>query len=79
MFESANGRSLAASMPRERVVPESDGPFAKLAGETVMPWSLHVTAKCLAELWELSVEDTEETLIANGKKLLTEMGVGGAQ
>ncbi|WP_233623982.1 Qat anti-phage system TatD family nuclease QatD [Burkholderia vietnamiensis] len=79
MFESANGRSLAASMPRERVVPESDGPFAKLAGETVMPWSLRVTAKYLAELWELSVAETEETLIANGNRLLTEMGMGGPQ
>ncbi|PRZ52297.1 TatD DNase family protein [Paraburkholderia fungorum] len=74
MFDSANGRSLAASMPRNRVVPESDGPFAKLAGETIMPWSANDTASRLSVLWGLPFEDTAEALISNGKQLLRAMG-----
>ena len=75
MFESSNGRALAASMPRERVVPESDGPFAKLAGATVMPWSSSDTAERLSALWGLSFDETAETLDWNGNQLLRLMGL----
>lgn len=33
MLASKNGRTLAARMPRERVLTESDGPFAHINGE----------------------------------------------
>ncbi|WP_375507764.1 Qat anti-phage system TatD family nuclease QatD, partial [uncultured Caballeronia sp.] len=75
MFESTNGRSLAANMPRDRVVPESDGPFTKVAGEPVMPWSANDTARSLSKLWGLSFEDTVETLNRNGRQLLRIMGL----
>lgn len=74
MFESANGRSLSANMPRDRVVPESDGPFAKVAGKTVMPWSSNDTARRLSVLWGLSSEATAKTLNSNGMALLKAMG-----
>ncbi|WP_343674910.1 Qat anti-phage system TatD family nuclease QatD [Paraburkholderia heleia] len=75
MFESASGRSLAEKMPRDRVVPESDGPFAKTDGAPVMPWSADETARRLSPLWGLSQEETAETLTSNGKRLLQVMGV----
>jgi TatD DNase family protein len=75
MFESANGRSLAANMPRDRVVPESDGPFTKVAGEPVMPWSADDTARRLSVLWGLSFEEAAKALNSNGKQLLRIMGV----
>lgn len=37
MFNSKNGRALAAMLPRDRVVPESDGLFAQLGGKPLMP------------------------------------------
>jgi TatD DNase family protein len=74
MFDSANGRALAAAMPRDRVVPESDGPFAKVAGKPVMPWSAVQTAEGLAPLWGQSPAETAETLAANGRTLLRLMG-----
>jgi len=70
MFESANGRALAAVMPRDRVVPESDGPFAKIAGEPVMPWSARQTAEGLGPLWSLSAEATADALVRNGRTLM---------
>ncbi|MFM0175613.1 TatD family hydrolase [Paraburkholderia sediminicola] len=75
MFESANGRSLVQKMPRDRVVPESDGPFAKIDGKSVMPWSADDTARRLSVLWGLPPEDTEETLTFNGKQLLRLIGI----
>lgn len=68
-FASANGRRLAAKFPRNRVVPESDGPFAKLKGQPVMPWSSVETAKGIASFWAVSVEEAATQLHANGRTL----------
>ena len=74
MFESTNGRILAAKMPRDRVVPESDGPFAKVGGNIVMPWSAGDTAKRLSAVWGTSVDETAEILVSNSNQLLGLMG-----
>lgn len=74
MFDSANGRALAVAVPRDRVVPESDGPFAKIAGKPVMPWSGSQTAEGLASLWRLSTEETAGALAQNGRALLKLIG-----
>ena len=74
MFESANGRALAAKMPPARVVPESDGPFAKVAGTTVMPWSAHDTAGRLATLWGVRSDQAAASLAYNSNQLLRLMG-----
>ena len=70
MFESANVRALAAAMPHDCVVPESDGPFVKVAGKPIMPWNAHQTAEGLAPLWGLSTNETAEALARNGRTLL---------
>lgn len=69
MLESPNGRRLAQMMPRDRVVPESDGPFATVGSKTVMPWDALSTATVLARLWALPEEDAREALISNGRQL----------
>jgi TatD DNase family protein len=73
-FESAAGRALAAKLPRDRVVPESDGPFAKENGATVQPWSMRRTAHLFAPHWECTEHEALATLNANGQKLLHKMG-----
>lgn len=72
-FNSAAGRSLAARLPRGRVVPESDGPFAKENGTPVKPWSMERTAQLFAPLWECSEHEALATLKINGQKLLSAM------
>lgn len=74
MFDSASGKALAAAMPRDRVVPESDGPFAKIEGKPVMPWSESQTVERLAPLWRLSTEETASALAQNGRALLKLIG-----
>lgn len=74
MFDSANGRELAANMPRNRVVPESDGPFAQAAGKPVMPWDASQVATNLSALWGVSMEDAVKHLEDNGTQLLRLMG-----
>ena len=69
MMESANGRKLAALMPRDRVVSESDGPFAKIRGAHVMPWEANTVAVKLAGTWCLSQEEVSTVLKSNGLRL----------
>lgn len=69
-FNSTSGRALAKKLPRDRVVPESDGPFAQFNEGTVMPWSADETARLLATAWEQPFDQVRLNLDANSKQLL---------
>jgi TatD DNase family protein len=70
MFNSSSGRALAAKLPRDRVIPESDGPFAQLDKKPVMPWSMPITAQLLAEAWDIPLKEASSTLEQNSLRLL---------
>lgn len=70
MLQSANGRRLAEMMPRDRTVPESDGPFAKLDGETVMPWQAADVCTKLADLWRMPSAEISVLLEENSERLI---------
>ena len=55
MLAGTKGQKLVASMPRERVLTESDGPFAQLAGRTLMPWDVPATYPVLARVWDTDI------------------------
>lgn len=69
MLESANGRKLSGLMPRDRVVSESDGPFAKMRGASVMPWEAATVAVKLADIWGVQREEAMQSLRSNGLRL----------
>ncbi|SKB07089.1 TatD DNase family protein [Pseudomonas extremaustralis] len=73
-FNSTSGKALAKKLPKDRVVPESDGPFAQVGGKTVQPWSFELTAKLLSEAWGLPEVEVQERLKENARRLLTSMG-----
>lgn len=73
-FASASGRALAAKLPQQFVVPESDGPFAQFKGEPVMPWSADLTAQHLGHAWGMSAADAGQILDSNSRRLLELMG-----
>ena len=75
MFASRSGRAVAAMLPRDRVVPESDGPFAKINGKPVLPWSAGLTASCLADTWSIGLDETANLLESNSLQLLRLMNV----
>jgi TatD DNase family protein len=70
MMNSVNGRRLAALMPRNRVVSESDGPFAKVRGARVMPWDANTVEIKLAEAWRVSKDHASIALKSNGLRLI---------
>lgn len=73
MLQSANGRKLVAQMPRDRVVPESDGPFAKVGGEVLLPWQALEVSEPLGIVWGTTQADATEQLRENGTNLIARM------
>ena len=47
MLASARGRDLAAAMPNDRLLTETDAPFARRGDRPLFPWE---ATDCLAEL-----------------------------
>lgn len=70
MLVSEKGRGLAARMPRERVLTESDGPFAQLHGNPVMPWQVENALQALSQIWSLPSAEVENNIRRNLKNQL---------
>jgi TatD DNase family protein len=71
MLRSENGRRLAARMPRDRVLTETDGPFAQDGKQPLSPFDVGRAVAKLAALWSISERDVEMRLAANLKELLS--------
>ena len=65
MLRSAKGRELTSRIPRDRILTESDGPFAKLKDRPIFPWDTALAIKGLAELWKCDIAAVEQTLTEN--------------
>lgn len=70
MLGTERGKSLVKEMPNDKVLTETDGPFAKLNRKSIMPWDVQEATFQLSEVWQLRPEQTDVVLIANLKKLL---------
>ena len=70
MLANEKGRILAERMPRERVLTESDGPFARLNRAAIMPWQMETAVQTLSLLWSLPVGDVEQSIRRNFQHLL---------
>lgn len=69
MLRGEKGRELATRMPRERVLTESDGPFAQIDGRSAWPWEASSAAGVLGQIWGQSLPDVERQLSANLARL----------
>ena len=70
MLAGEKGRQLAKNMPIERVLPETDGPFAKMAGSALMPWQAIDIISPMAEAWRVRSEELRERMRVNLAALL---------
>lgn len=71
MLRSKKGRAIVASLPRERVLTETDGPFTQNETGPLHPWDIRQTLGELSSLWGESVDDTAHQLRDNLSQLLT--------
>ena len=71
MLKSTKGKALTSRMPRNRVLTETDGPFTKVDGNTLMPWHVETSVSELSKIWSISHNGTEQTLLKNFRELVS--------
>lgn len=69
MLQSKRGRALAARIPRNRILTESDGPFAQVEERSALPWDTGAAAQTLAEIWRADVAQVKAILSDNLRTL----------
>jgi TatD DNase family protein len=70
MLSGDKGRALAAKMPRDRVLTETDGPFAQIAGRAALPWDAETAVTILADLWAEPVSVVRRRLLKNLREIV---------
>ncbi len=73
MLLSKKGSEIAARLPRDRVLTETDGPFAQVRGQTLKPWDVNLAIGCLSDIWSTPVADTLDRLLSNLHTLVTSL------
>ncbi|KAA0114397.1 Qat anti-phage system TatD family nuclease QatD [Mycolicibacterium sp. P9-22] len=70
MLAGAKGRALVHEMPRDRVLLETDGPFAQVNRNALRPIDVAIACRSLADLWSTDYEDAELMIGKNERTLL---------
>jgi len=70
MLLSAKGRNLAAGMPRDRILTETDGPFASVERRSLLPWDVDRAVMALSDLWAEPIEGVEHQIASNLRRLV---------
>ncbi|WP_251308668.1 Qat anti-phage system TatD family nuclease QatD [Halomonas sp. NCCP-2165] len=70
MLETRKGYDLASMIPVDRVLTETDGPFAKISGSLLFPWDTSLVVKKMALIWRCNVSEAERLISNNFKRLL---------
>lgn len=70
MLSSERGRELVLRMPRERVITESDGPFAQYQRRSCVPWDMADAEAIIAKIWDVDRTSVEHQLRENMKRLV---------
>lgn len=70
MLDTKKGKELVAIIPKEKILTETDGPFVKVSGETLMPWDVNSTYLVLSKFWGLSEIEAQLQINLNLQKIL---------
>jgi TatD DNase family protein len=79
MVRGKKGTQLLASMPRDRVLTETDGPFARGSGGPLLPGEVEGAIKACGQVWGMSFEDVLRQLAGNLRTLGQLAGAASSQ
>lgn len=65
MLNTRRGSGMVLQIPRNRLLSETDAPFAKMKGKVLMPWDARAVLQKISLLWGVSIGEVEETLYDN--------------
>ncbi|MEQ9640222.1 MAG: Qat anti-phage system TatD family nuclease QatD [Alphaproteobacteria bacterium] len=71
MTRTKKGRALVEAMPADRVLTETDGPFALAQNKSgsLMPWDVSQAERDLADCWRQEEAEARDTLMSNLRRL----------
>lgn len=73
MLASEKGRAMTAIIPLDRILTETDGPFAQIGGRSLFPWDTEMAEAGLADIWGVTSEEVRHQLKANLRQLLIDV------
>jgi TatD DNase family protein len=73
MVLSDKGRRLTQAMPRDRVLTETDGPFAQVGATPAEPHMVSALGEAMAEVWDVPLSHVSQTLNVNLATLLSDV------
>ncbi|MEQ9330212.1 Qat anti-phage system TatD family nuclease QatD [Thalassobaculum sp.] len=76
MVLGKRGRDLVAAMPRDRVLTETDGPFAAVRNQPLEPGEVGRALGALADCWGMDALEAGVTVLASFRALMA-TAVGG--
>lgn len=76
MVLGKRGRDLVSSMPKDRILTETDGPFASIGGQCLSPGDVGQAQEVLASIWQTDLEKAAATVLENFRGLMA-CKVGG--
>ena len=65
MIRSRSAQRLAAEMPRDRVLTETDGPFVTVGSRPAIPGDVAGVVDWLARMWKISREEARQVIVVN--------------
>ena len=71
MLQSARGKKVISWLPLERVLLETDGPFAKIDGKILFPSNVNLVIEYLVQLWNMETQSVVSQLSQNLVTLLS--------
>lgn len=74
MIRTRKGRQLIESIPRSRILTESDGPFVQIDGLPSPPWIVDLASQELAALWRCDTVEVNQQLRLNFDSLRKTIG-----
>lgn len=69
MLDSPSTRLVVSSLPSDRILTETDGPFVEIHGRSVRPSDIELTLRNLAEIRGTTSEDIRSVIAANALAL----------
>ncbi len=70
MLATQRGRQLFMNIPRDRIISETDGPFAMVNNKPLMPWNVDLVFSSISKLWNESNDLVKERISNNFLNLL---------
>jgi TatD DNase family protein len=74
MLMSGRGQAAIKHMHRQRILPETDGPFGLIKGSHAYPWEAMNVVQPLAALWRESEAEVHRMLVGNFRELARHEG-----